>query len=135
VVAAVIAALVCARWSARQIVVQAVCGACLSALLVEGFFFAQRSVPFNRPRRPGRTSLPLMLTLHVGVLAPFVVAMIWVEQRMERSMLLLVIPVAVVPVAHWLLRVLRERSVVIEEEREGTEGEFQLLGLAGELTS
>jgi hypothetical protein len=135
VVAAVMAALVWAGWSARQIVVQMICGVCLSVLLVEGFFFAQTSVPFNRPRRPGRTSLPLMLTLHLGVLAPFVVGMIWVEQAMERRALLLAIPIVVTAAAHWLLRALRERSVLMEEEREGAGGEFQLLGLAGELTS
>jgi hypothetical protein len=76
-----------------------------------------------------------MLTLYVGVLAPFVWGMMWVERRMERELMLMVWVVAVVPAVHVALRALRERSVVIEEEREGAEGEFQLLGLSGELTS
>jgi hypothetical protein len=135
VLAAIVLALRAAGWDARQLIVQAVCGIGLCALLVEGFFFAQSSVPFSRARTPGRTSLPLMLTLYVGVLAPFVWGMMWVERRMERELMLMVWVVAVVPAVHVALRALRERTVLVEEEREGAEGEFQLLGLSGELTS
>jgi hypothetical protein len=135
VVVAVTAALALIGFGARELVVQAVCGVCLCAALVDGFFFAQTSVPFSQPRRPGRTSLPLILTLYIGILAPFIFGMILLEERIERDLLLLIVAVCVVPVVHWTLRRLRERAVLIEEEREGTGGEFQLLGVSGELSA
>jgi hypothetical protein len=135
VVIVVTAALACVGWSGRELLVQAVCGACLSAILVDGFFFAQTGVPFSQPRRPGRTSLPLTLTLYLGVLPPFIFGMIMVEVRVESKLFLLIAVVALVPVIHYFLRKLRERSVLIEEEREGADGEFQLLGLCGDLST
>ena len=135
VVFAVTGMLVCVGWNPRKLIVQAVCGVCLCALLVDGFFFAQTTVPFSQPRRPGKTNLPMILTLYIGVLAPFIFGMIFLELRIERNLLLLIAPVALVPTVHWFSIHLRERSVLIEEEREGNDGEFQLLGLAGELSS
>lgn len=121
--------------SGRNLLVQAVCGVCLSAILVEGFFFAQTGVPFSQPRRPGRTSLPLVLTLYLGILPPFIFGMILLELRAEKNLLLLIAAVALVPVVHQVLRKLRDRAVLIEEERENADGEFQLLGLCGDLTA
>jgi hypothetical protein len=111
------------------------CGVCLCAVLVEGFFFAQTSVPFSQPRRPGRTSLPLVLTLYLGVLAPFIFAMIFLEMKIERHRWWMVVAVGFVPVVHWVLGWLRERAVLVEEEREGAGGELQLLGVCGELSA
>jgi hypothetical protein len=135
VVIMVTAILAAIGWSGRELLVQAVCGVCLCAVLVDGFFFAQVSVPFSQPRRPGRTSLPLILTLYVGVLAPFVFGMIFLELKIERQLLWLMLPICFVPFLHWALQRLRERSVLIEEEREGAGGEFQLLGVSGELSA
>jgi hypothetical protein len=135
VVLAVTTALALIGFGVRELVVQAACGVCLCAVLVDGFFFAQTSVPFSQPRRPGRTSLPLILTLYIGILAPFIFGMILLEERIERDLLLLIVAVCVVPVVHWTLRRLRERAVLIEEEREGAGGEFQLLGVSGELSA
>ncbi len=135
VVIVVTAALACLGWSPRQLFVQALCGVCLSAILVEGFFFAQTSVPFSRPRHPGRTSLPLILTLYLGVLPPSIFGMILLETKLEKNFLALIAPLLLVPVLHFLLQKLRDRAVLIEEEREGGDGEFQLLGLCGDLTT
>ncbi len=135
VVLAVTAVLACLRCSPRDLIVQAICGICLCALLVEGLFFEQATIPFSQPRRPGRTQMPLMLTLHLGVLAPFVFLMILLELRIERSLPLLLLPIALVPLVHWAATHLRDRAVLIEEEREGGDGDFQLLGLAGDLTT
>ncbi len=121
--------------SGRNLLVQAVCGVCLSAILVDGFFFAQTGVPFSQPRRPGRTSLPLVLTLYLGILPPFIFGMILLELRVEKNLLLLIAVVALVPVVHQVLRKLHDRAVLIEEERENADGEFQLLGLCGDLTA
>jgi len=135
VVVAVLAALALSGWGIRELLVQAVCGVCLCAVLVDSFFFAQVSVPFSQPRRPGRTSLPLILTLYVGILAPFLFGMILLELRIERHLWLLMAAICFVPLVHALLRWLRERSVLIEEEREGAGGELQLLGVSGELSA
>ena len=54
-------------WDLRHLLVQSGCGLCHCVLLTDGFFFFQRTVPFNQPRMPGKTSLPLMLTLYVGI--------------------------------------------------------------------
>ena len=58
-----------------------------------------------------------------------------VEMRVEAKLFWLIAIVALVPVTHYLLQKLRERSVLIEEEREGADGDFQLLGLCGDLTT
>jgi hypothetical protein len=135
VVAAVSAVVASLGFGPRTLLVQAVCGVCLCALLVDALFFEQATIPFSQPRRPGKTNLPLMLTLHIGVLAPFIYALVLLQLRIETNLLLLIPVVAVIPAVHWLAGHLRERAVLIEEEREGGDGEFQLLGLAGDLTT
>jgi hypothetical protein len=61
--------------------------------------------------------------------------MILLELKVEKNLFLLIGVVGLVPVVHQLLRKLRERAVLIEEERENADGEFQLLGLCGDLTA
>ncbi|HEV7136207.1 MAG TPA: hypothetical protein VGN43_06205, partial [Steroidobacteraceae bacterium] len=117
VVLAVAATLAFLRCTPRDLAVQTICGICLCALLVEGLFFEQATIPFSQPRRPGRTQMPLMLTLHLGVLAPFVFLMILLELRIERTLPLLLLPIALVPAVHWVAEQLRDRAVLIEEER------------------
>jgi len=135
VVFAVMAVLAGMGVGARALAIQAACGVCLCAVLVEGFFFAQTTVPFSQARRPGRTSLPLVLTLYLGVLPPFIFAMVFLEMKIERHWLWLLVAVGLVPVVHWVLGWLRDRSVLVEEEREGSGGEVQLLGVSGELSA
>jgi hypothetical protein len=118
-----------AGWDARQLIVQAVFGLCLCVLLTDGFFAFQRAVPFNRPRMPGRTSLPLMLTLYVGVLPPAIIGVVLMEMALEKEMWKLLWVVLTVVLAHAGFRVLNSWPEEIEEEMEGYEGEFQLLGL------
>src|SRR6202012_2064287 len=72
-------------WNPRQILVQIVCGVCLAILLTDAFFMFLQSIPFARPRMPGKTSLPLMLTLYVGVLPVFLFEMVRLEVALERS--------------------------------------------------
>ena len=121
------------RSTPREILVQAVCGVCLCMLLVEAFFFAQTAVPFSRGRQPGKTSLPLILTLYIGVLAPSLFAMILFEKNAEKNLPLLLCAISLVPITHWTLRALRKWTVLIEEEREGGETEFQLLNLSSDI--
>jgi hypothetical protein len=110
--------------------VQVVCGVCLCVVLIDGFFFFQRKVPFNQPRMPGRTSLPLILTLYVGVLPTALFGMVRLEVAAERRMIYLV-AVAFVSVAiHVGVAWLNRGPDEVEEEMEGYEGEFQLLGLS-----
>jgi hypothetical protein len=119
-----------AGWNARQLIVQGVFGLCLCVVLTDGFFAFQRAVPFNRPRMPGRTSLPLMLTLYVGVLPPAIVGVILMEMASEKHLTKLFLAVVPTALAHVAFRVLSNGPDEVEEEMEGYEGEFQLLGLS-----
>jgi len=71
-----------------------------------------------------------MLTLYVGVFPVFVFAMIYMETQMEKEPSRLLLLGTAVAAIHVALGVLRKRSEEVEEEMEGYEGEFQLLGLA-----
>jgi hypothetical protein len=126
----VLAVLAGARWGLRQMLVQVVCGLCLCVVLTYGFFFFQRKVPFNQPRMPGRTSLPLMLTLYVGVLPTALFGMVRLELMTERRLAYLLVVVAVTVAMYASVAWLNRGPDEVEEEMEGYEGEFQLLGLS-----
>jgi hypothetical protein len=126
----VLALLRAVGWDARHLLVQAVCGLCIAVLLNDGFFFSQQSVPFNQPRMPGKTSFPLMLTLYLGVFPLFVSLTIVAEMLVEKHPAKLFLPALVTIAIHAALTLLRGGSGEIEEEMEGYEGEFQLLGLS-----
>jgi len=129
VMCCILVALRVTGWDVRHLLVQVVCGLCLCVLLTDGFF-SQQSVPFNRPRMPGRTSLPLMLTLYVGVFPPFIFWVIDMEMKMEKDLLKLLLLGFAATAIHTALGVLRRGPEEVEEEMEGYEGEFQLLGLS-----
>jgi hypothetical protein len=129
VMCCVLAALRLAGWDARHMLVQAVCGLCLCVLLTDGLFFSQETVPFNQPRMPARTNFPLMLTLYVGVFPFFVFVVTQMELHLEKKLSgLLTLGIAAALVR--AIANLRNRPHEIEEEMEGYEGEFQLLGLS-----
>jgi hypothetical protein len=129
VMCCVLAALRLAGWDARHLLVQAVCGLCLCLLLTDGLFFSQETVPFNQPRMPARTNFPLMLTLYVGVLPFFVFLVTQMELRIEKKLSELLVLGLTATLLH-AANLRRNRSEEIEEEMEGYEGEFQLLGLS-----
>ena len=130
VVACVVIGLCAVHWDRRQVMVQAVCGAAISFLLVDAFFFSQWAVPFNRPRMPGRTSLPLMLTLYIGVFPLLLGRVVLMELWMEKS-LLRVLWIALAAVAlRGVMNALRRWLGDEVEPVEGYDGEFVLLGLA-----
>ncbi|WP_263383753.1 hypothetical protein [Granulicella arctica] len=129
VMVCVLAMLAAIRWDARHLLVQFVCGVCLCVVLAEAFFF-QQGVPFNRPRMPGRTSLPLMLTLYVGAFPVMILWVTHVEVGLERNLFKLLWPLATVAMMYAGLSLSRGGPEEVEEEMEGYEGEFQLLGLS-----
>ena len=117
-----------AGWHAPKLVVQAVCGACLCLLLSDGFFSAQRSVPFNQARMPGKVSFPLVLTLYIGIYPLYVIAMSWTEMWLERHTLHLATICFTAAALHWAASWLRGLSSEAEDLAE-YDGEFQVLGL------
>ena len=119
-----------AGWDTRQLIVQTAFGLCLCVLLTDGFFVFRRAVPFNRPRMPGRTSLPLMLTLYVGVLPPAIIGVILMEMASEKHLAKILLAILPTALAHMVFRSLANGPDEVEEEMEGYEGEFQLLGLS-----
>jgi len=128
VLGGVLAAQAVAGWDLRKLLVQAVCGVCLCLLLSDGFFFAQRSVPFNQPRMPGNVSFPLMLTLYIGVYPLLVVGMGRMEAWLERHTQHLATVCFVAAVLHLAAFALRGLSKEAEDLAE-YDGEFQVLGL------
>lgn len=130
VLCTVLAALRAAGWNARQLLVQAVFGLCIAVGLTDGFFFSQQTVPFNQPRMPGKISLPLMLTLYLGVFPFFVSFTTMIEMLVEKHLSKLLIPVLLTIAVHAVLMLLHRGPGEIEEELEGYDGEFQLLGLS-----
>jgi hypothetical protein len=130
VAACVSAVLVGSGWNAWQTLVQVVCGVALAVVLTDAFFRFLQSIPFAKPRMPGKTSLPLMLTLYIGVLPVFLFEMVRLEMALERSAVKLLMIACGVAAAHMLLLRLSRGPAESEEEMEGYEGEFQLLNLA-----
>jgi hypothetical protein len=125
----ILAALGWAGWDFRRLLVQLVCGLCLSILLTDGFFAFHESVPFNQPRMPGTKSLPLMLTLYVGILPPTLFGVIRLEMHYERAPLDLLLLGFGIAALHLGLNRLPRGPEEVAEEMEGYEGEFQVLGL------
>ena len=109
---------------------QLVSGVCLAVLLTDAFFMFLQRVPFAQPRMPGKTSLPLMLTLYVGVLPVFLFEMVRLEMSLERSLVMLMLVASGAAATHLAVLRLSRRPAESEEEMEGYEGEFQLLNLA-----
>jgi hypothetical protein len=126
----ILVALRAAGWDARQLLVQAVFGLSISILLTDGFFFSQQTVPFNQPRMPGKTSFPLMLTLYLGAFPLFVSLTIVAEMQIEKHPAKLLLPALATLAIHTALTLLRRGPGEVEEEQEGYDGEFQLLGLS-----
>lgn len=117
-------------WDARHLLVQAVCGVCIAVLLTDGFFFSQQTVPFNQPRMPGKTSFPLMLSLYLGVFPLFVGLTVTAEILIEKHPAKMLLPVLTTIAIHSALTLMRRGPGEVEEEMEGYQGEFQLLGLS-----
>ena len=132
-VSAITAACAVLGWGWRALIVQAVWGVCFAVGLVESFFVAQRGAPFTRARAPGKTSLPAILTLYLGVLSPLLFGLAWTEVRTEHRLTLLFVPVLLAIASRITLRWVRHQLLWVGEETEGAEGEIQLLGLAGQL--
>jgi hypothetical protein len=130
VVGCVLCVLRGAGWDARHLIVQAVCGFCLCVLLTDGLFSLRQSVPFTRPRMPGRVSFPLMLTLYIGIFPLFILWIVALGRMIERHPGKLALAAIATVAIHAAASAFRRSSTEIEEEMEGYEGEFQLLGLS-----
>ncbi len=130
VTACVLASLLAIGWGWRRVLVQVVCGAALGVLMNDGLFFFQESVPFNRPRMPGRTSLPIVLTMYLGVFPLLMTWMMGLALRLERDLRLLGWVALMAAVGHVLFLALRRWLGDFEEEVEGYDGEYVLLGLS-----
>jgi hypothetical protein len=129
-IGSVVVALHAAGWDARQLLVQIVFGLCISILLTDAFILSQQTVPFNQPRMPGKTSFPLMLTLYLGVFPMFVSLTVVAEMLIEKRPIKLLEPALMTIGIHTVLTLLHRGPGEVEEEMEGYEGEFQLLGLS-----
>jgi hypothetical protein len=130
IICCVMAALKAAGWDARHLLVQAVFGLCISILLTDGFFFSQNTVPFNQPHMPGKTSFPLMLSLYLGAFPLFVGLTVTAEMQIEKHPGRLLLLALITMSVHTALTLLRRGPGEVEEEMEGYDGEFQLLGLS-----
>ncbi len=114
----------------RDLSVQAICGLALSFFLTDLFFASQQSIPFNQPRMPGRTNFPLLLTLYIGILPLFVLGVVRLETWIEAEPIRLLGLALIVLGIHLALRRANRALPQPEEELEGYDGEFQILGLS-----
>ena len=130
VTAVVVTLVIGAGWDVRLVLVQGVVGVCLGVLLTDAFFFSEEYVPFNRARMPGRTNFPLMLTLYIGILPLFVMSVVRLEGKLEESSIRLLLLGVGTALVHVGVNRLRYEPGVVEEELEGYDEEFQLLGLS-----
>lgn len=71
-----------------------------------------------------------MLTLYLGILPLFILWVIHIEMQIEKNLTKLLLLTLVAIAIHGASGVLRRRFGEVEEEIEGYEGEFQLLGLS-----
>ena len=71
-----------------------------------------------------------MLTLYVGILPIFVMSMVRLEGQLENNFARLLSLAAGTTLLHVGLRQLRYEPKVAEEELEGYDEDFQLLGLS-----
>jgi hypothetical protein len=118
--------------SSRALLVQAVCGICLCSVIVDGLLYADGGIPFAQPRSPGKTSLPLTLTLFVGVLPLSCIGVVHVEMWLEHHLIYLLLALLFVPAIHEGALWLRLRFQAEPEDGHEVEEEFQLLGLSAE---
>lgn len=123
-----LATLAAAGWTARQLLVQAICGTCLATLLTDAFFSA-RTAPLIQPRMPGRSNFALFLTLYVGVLTPFLFGIVYAEERVEQKLWLVIPVMSATALLHLAVRHLAQQPMEAEEEMEGYDGVFQTLNL------
>jgi hypothetical protein len=79
---------------------------------------------------PGRTSLPLMLTLYLGLFPLFLLGVVSAEIYWEKHLLKLTLPIVAVAAFHALVKSLQNGPDEVPEEMEGYEEEFQILGLS-----
>jgi hypothetical protein len=79
---------------------------------------------------PGTKSLPLMLTLYIGILPPALFGAMRLEMHYERNLPSLLLLALGVTALHLGLARLETGPEEVEEEMEGYEGEFQVLGLS-----
>lgn len=128
----VLVVLGCLGTPARVLLVQALCGMTVSVLIVETLLFADRGIPFAQPRAPGKTSLPLLLTLFIGVLPVFVVGMERLSLWLERKPWWLVAGLLLIPIMRRGAGSLRRQSQPELQDGDEVEGEFQLLGLGSD---
>ncbi len=119
-------------FGARELLVQGVCGIVLCVLLVEGLLFADSGIPFAQPRSPGKASLPLLLTLFLGVLPVFCIGMVRAEMWLEHRLIWLPMLIVPVPMLYIVSGFLRRWSQAELEDGDEIESEFQLLGLGAE---
>jgi hypothetical protein len=71
-----------------------------------------------------------MLTLYIGVFPPFVFGVIYLEKRLEMNLTKLALLGVGTVLIHAGLALLQSGPVEVEEEREGYDSQFQLLGLS-----
>ena len=83
VVLVVIGVLALQGWGHRLLLIQFVFGVVSAILLTEASFLFHGSIPFTRPRLPGRTSLPLTLAIFLFSLPAFLAAVLWLEKIAE----------------------------------------------------
>ena len=102
--AAVWSILLALHWPWIDLGIQALCGAGLSLILSDLFFLGRTQIPFTRPRLPGRSGLPLALTLYAALFPAMVLLVVNLELTAEKRLALIAWIALGIPALHLILR-------------------------------
>jgi len=106
-IALVVAALAACRWSIVDLLLQTIFGLMFAVLLVDVFLYGEDSVPFTRPRLPGRSSLPLTLAVFLFGVPLFAVLAVTLERWAAHNALHVAEACGGAAAVHFLLHWLR----------------------------
>jgi len=102
--AAVWSLLLALHWPWIDLDIQALSGAGLSLILSDLFFLGRTQIPFTRPRLPGRSGLPLALTLYAALFPAMVLLVVNLELNAEKRLATLAWIALGIPTLHLVLR-------------------------------
>ena len=130
VILAVIGVLALDGWDYRHLLIQLVFGVVSALLLTEASFLFHASIPFTRPRLPGRTSLPLTLAVFLFSLPAFLESVLWLEGIAEaKPWVIMLVFVGTLIVSLSVHRFRRTETGRLPEDAFADEMETDIMGL------
>ena len=128
----VVEALILVKWPWWDLFVQMLFGIGLSVLLADLFFLGRTQIPFTRARMPGRSSLPIVLTLYAALFPALVLLTVKWELLCEVRPAAVIWMVVSFVLSHLVLKAvdrLAQRGIIGGFPEDETDPGPQTLGL------